>query len=77
MMPRYYFHLTRGRERIEDTAGVDLAGDDEARLVARDVLGETAAGNADQLHDFAGWTVEITDGSGRVVDSIPLDPFLI
>lgn len=71
-MPRYHFHLKRGAERIDDGIGVDLPDDGAARAVAKEVVAEQLARHESGVGDLEGWQLEIVDGSGRPVATIPL-----
>lgn len=65
-MPRYFFHR-RSDDFVEDTEGVDLPGEVEAREeavdAAREILaervrrGEVVDGHAFEVHDEAGTKV--------------------
>ena len=71
-MARYYFHLTDGKQTIDDAEGLELAGEaaarEEARLFARDL----ATGKLMTDRDWSGWRVAIADEAGRPVDSVPI-----
>lgn len=71
-MPRYHFHLKRGAERIDDAIGVDLPDDAAAHAVAREVVAEQLARHEGGVGDLDGWQLEIADGTGRPVATIPL-----
>ena len=69
-MPLFYFHLRDGAQYVPDETGVDLDGLPEARQEAiksaRDIL-------ADQLRAgeaLDGQLIEITDASGRILDTV-------
>src|SRR5262249_37354276 len=71
-MPRYYFHLTDGKQVLNNHKGIDLSGNaaarDDALALARDLkLGAVMPG-----WDWSGWFVTIVDGHGHKVDEVPI-----
>lgn len=72
-MPRYYFHLVRDGERIPDDEGADLQPEEVQPDVMLRVL-QNLRGSEDPalVDDWRGWSVEITDAAGRVVQIILL-----
>jgi len=71
-MARFYFHLTDGKQTLDDADGLELAGEaaarEEARLFARDL----AMGKLMSNRNWSGWTVTIADEQGRPLDSVPI-----
>jgi hypothetical protein len=71
-MPRYYFHLTDGRETLKNQRGLDLPGNaaarEEAIILARDLKhGKVMPGRS-----WAGWLVTVTDEHGHQVESVAI-----
>jgi hypothetical protein len=68
-VPRYFLNLTDGQQVVEDPEGLELAGEaaarEEASVLARDLIQH-------QDGDWSGWTITITDESGRQIDSVPV-----
>ncbi len=69
-MPRYFFNIVvRGRKAIPDPEGDELAGDKEARelarIIARDMLDRRHLVQA--RRGLEHWAFEITNGNGRKV----------
>lgn len=71
-MPRYFFHLTDGREFIRDEDGVEIDGPSGLDDCARRAVREIVADNPDV--DWNGWTVEVTDQGERILLRLPLSP---
>jgi hypothetical protein len=71
-MPRYYFHLTDGREDLDPHRGTELAGNaaarEEALVLARDLRdGKMFAGR-----NWDGWFIKIVDQHGDQIDTVPI-----
>lgn len=69
-MPTFFFHIRNGGELTEDPDGSDLpdlaAARAEALVAAREVAAERVkAGMA-----VIGWSIEVTDGDGRVLAAV-------
>jgi hypothetical protein len=76
-MPRYFFHIHDGGERLEDHCGADLpdlaAARREARSMARCLLGDLK----DIGDSVDGQTIEICDEQGTSLAEVSLkDGFL-
>ena len=73
VMPRYYFNLLDGRERIIDPDGVDLGTDqfpvEHVLRVLEELRAEEDPGVVDEWH---GWRLEIVDTRGRRVHVVAL-----
>jgi hypothetical protein len=71
-MPRYYFHLTNGKQVLNNHKGIDLAGNaaarDDALVLARDLK----HGGLMPGWNWAGWFVAIMDDHGHKVDEISI-----
>jgi hypothetical protein len=73
-MPRYFFHISRGKHTFTDSAGVELIGIAAARAHAttqiRDMRASVPAG---RLQDWSGWTMTAVDTKGKTVLEIGFD----
>jgi hypothetical protein len=70
-MPRYYFHLVRDDERIPDDDGAELNPEDLRPDLLLRLLQTIRTGEDPSLvEEWHGWSVEITDEAGRVVQVI-------
>jgi hypothetical protein len=71
-MPRYYFHLTDGKQVLNNHKGIDLPGPAAARtdaeVLARDLRHDAAMPG----WDWTGWFVVIIDERGHKVDELPI-----
>jgi hypothetical protein len=52
-MPRFFFHIVHGNDRLDDVTGVDLAGEQAAFDHAVDILPTLLRTSAGQELDFA------------------------
>ncbi|CCM75127.1 DUF6894 family protein [Rhizobium mesoamericanum] len=70
-MTRYFFHVRDGDDLVEDTEGVELwdstSAREEAIRAAREMLAEKLLSG----ERVDGELFEVTDESGRVVETIP------
>jgi hypothetical protein len=66
-MPRYYFHLVDGDQRIADERGEVLESEDLRPEILLHGLEKIRARSETLIDDWMGWSVEITDEGGRVV----------
>jgi hypothetical protein len=71
-MPRYYFHLVRGSERINDEEGETLDPDDLCPEILLNGLERLPSGT---LHEWNGWSVEIRDEAGQLIQVLPFADF--
>jgi hypothetical protein len=71
-MPRYYFHLTDGKQVLNNHKGIDLAGNAAARDDAIALARGLKAGNAMPGFDWAGWFVSVADEHGHKVDEVSI-----
>jgi hypothetical protein len=70
-MPRYYFHLVKGDRRIPDLEGIDLYPEElrpDALLQIFQELRSTEEPNL--VEDWRGWSLEIADAAGQVLQII-------
>jgi hypothetical protein len=70
---RLFFHLVGSHDTICDLGGVEAADLEEARTEALRALAEMRLEDPSAPQDWSGWTLSITDSSGRVVLSLTLD----
>jgi hypothetical protein len=70
---RWYFNLTDGIDIIHDNEGVEVSCPDEAFLHARRAVEELSNDDSRASSEWQGWWLEIVDGSGVSVKSLPLD----
>jgi hypothetical protein len=75
-MPRYYFHLTDGKETVKNPEGMDLPGTaaarEEAMVLARDLKhGKVMPGRS-----WNGWLVSVVDQHGHQVEAVPIADLL-
>lgn len=70
-MPKYYFHIRKGKELEVDDMGTDFASLElavsDAKLAAREMISELVI--AGEILD--GQQFEITDNRGEVVATVP------
>lgn len=70
-MARYFFHLTNGKDVLNNHKGMDFPGNAAARegaaTLARDLRHDTMKG-----WNWAGWFVKVVDEHGHKVDEVPV-----
>jgi hypothetical protein len=71
-MPRYFFHLTDGKQVLNNHKGVDLAGNAAARADAVVLANNLKHGAVMPGFDWADWFVTIVDGHGHKVDEVSI-----
>jgi len=71
-MPRYYFHLTDGKNVLNNHKGVDLPGNAAARENAVDLARDLRLGETMPGWNWAGWFVVVMDQRGHKVDEVPI-----
>jgi hypothetical protein len=71
-MPRYYFHLTDGKEVLTNHKGLDLPGNAAAREEALVLARDLKQGKVMPGWNWDGWLVSIVDQHGHKVDSVPI-----
>jgi hypothetical protein len=72
MKSRFFFHLSKGEQRLIDRMGFELT---EEMALSRAVL-KIIVGRWARMTDVSlwqGWSVEIVDAAGRTVQIIALD----
>ena len=72
-MPRYYFHLSDGKQVLNNHKGIDLSGNAAAREDALVLARNLKHGAAMPGRDWSGWFVMILDAHGRKVDEVPIE----
>jgi hypothetical protein len=72
LMPRYYFHLTNGRDVLSNHKGVDLPGNAAARTDAVALARNLQGGAAMPGWEWTGWFVAIVDQHGKKIDEVPI-----
>jgi hypothetical protein len=70
---RLYFHLVASRATIQDLEGIEVADPGQAQTEALRLLAEMRQEDPSARLDWSGWTMRVTEGSGRVVLSLDLD----
>lgn len=70
---RYYFNLAKDGERITDEEGVELQPNDLQHDVMLRVVQSLRSSEApDLVEDWRGWSVEVTDEAGDIVQVVRL-----
>jgi hypothetical protein len=71
-MPRYYFHLTNGKNVLSNHQGIDLAGNAAARADALALANDLRQGVKMPGWKWDGWFVAIMDQHGHKIDEVPI-----
>jgi uncharacterized protein DUF6894 len=71
-MPRYYFHLTDGKEILSNQKSLDLPGDAAAREDAMVLARDLKRGRVMADRDWAGWLVTVVDEHGHEIESVAI-----
>jgi hypothetical protein len=71
-MPRYYFHLTDGKQVLNNHKGIDLSGNAAAREDALALTRNLKHGAVMPGWNWTGWFVVIVDQHGHKVDEVPI-----
>jgi hypothetical protein len=74
MMPRYFFNMVKGVERVADVKGIELENEAIEAVEWHDLLEEIKLESPDLFQEREGWSLEIVDEGGSVVQVIPLEP---
>lgn len=74
MMPRYFFNMVKGVERVADVKGIELENEALEAVGWHDLLEEIKLESPDLFQEREGWSLEIVDEGGSVVQLIPLEP---
>lgn len=70
-MPRYYFEVTDGKQRLRPPHGIDLLGNAAAREEAVRLAYDLK--RAEAHRDWDGWFIKVTDSHGHSIDTVPID----
>ena len=70
---RLYFHLVASRNMVLDLEGVEVTDPGQAQTEALRLLAEMRQKEPSARQDWSGWTMRVTESSGRVVLSLNLD----
>ena len=73
MASRYYFNLTDGDEVIRDEDGLEVPDVRMALIHAFEAIEELRHEDASPSSEWHGWRLDIVDGSGNLIQSLPLD----
>jgi uncharacterized protein DUF6894 len=74
LMPaRYYFHLTNGEEVMRDEDGIEAPDARTALIHAFEAIAELRQDDTAASSEWQGWRLDIIDGSGNLIHSLPLD----
>ena len=68
-MPRYFFHLSDGKQVLNNHKGIDLSGNAAAREDALVLARDLKHGAVMPGWDWGGWFVMIVDAHGRKVST--------
>jgi hypothetical protein len=70
---RLFIHLVDSQDTIHDLEGVEVTDLEQARTEAIRALADMRQEDPSAPQAWSGWTLRLTDGSGRVVLSFGLD----
>jgi hypothetical protein len=71
-MPRYYFHLTDGKQVIKTHEGLELPGNAAAREEAARLARQLKQDDVLPDRKWDDWFVTIVDQHGKRVDTVPI-----
>ncbi|WP_445501125.1 DUF6894 family protein [Microvirga sp. G4-2] len=71
---RCYFHLVRYHDAIFDETGIEVTDLKAAETEALKAIDELREEDSAANEDWQEWQLNVTDRSGQVLLSIPLDP---
>ena len=72
-MPRCFFHIVRGEARIPDPDGINIAESHMASLRGGKTVSEMLETIPELFEGWEGWSVEIVDELGTVVQTFTLE----
>lgn len=72
MAKRFYFHLFKADQRLDDRTGFELSDETAVWRETLKIIHERWPGTMD-LGQWRGWSVKVVDGCGRIVRIIALD----
>lgn len=73
MPSRYYFNLTDGDEVIRDEDGIEVPDVRVALIHAFEAIEELRGEDISFSGEWQGWRLDVVDGSGNLIQSLPLD----
>jgi hypothetical protein len=73
MHSRFYFHLTNGEDVIGDEVGAPAADVHAAVSYALEAIEQLRAEDPSVVAEWLGWTLEVTDEMGRIIETFSLD----
>ncbi|MCB8823037.1 DUF6894 family protein [Microvirga rosea] len=73
---RCYFNLIDNYEKILDHDGIEVTDLDQARVQAIKAIEELLEEEEEFAEDWRNWTLEVTNETGKVLLSIPLNSIL-
>lgn len=73
---RCYFHLVNSHEKILDEEGVDVSDLEAVRCFALQAIHEIREEAIQLDASWQGWRLDVVDGGGSVLLSLPLEPTL-
>ena len=73
---RLYFDLTNSEQTIPDVHGIEVAGVEQARRAALEMIQQLRDDDPAMAQDWSGWTLRAVDAAGEVVFAIALDGIL-
>ncbi|MFC5485605.1 DUF6894 family protein [Microvirga aerilata] len=73
MLSRFHVHLNNGEDVIRDEEGILVSDIDAALIAAMEVIQKLRAQDDVSAAEWQGWRLEITDGAGKVTESLSLD----
>jgi hypothetical protein len=71
-MPRFFFHMVHGNDRLDDVTGVELAGEQPAFDHAVDILQRLLRTPAGQELDST-YLLEVADAHGNYLFPVTMD----
>ena len=71
-MARYFFHLTDGKQVLNNHKGIDLPGPAAAREDAVRLAADLRHGAVMPGFHWDGWFVTVADEHGHEVDQVPI-----
>jgi len=74
-MPRYFFHIRHGWDRVPDEEGMEFPDLDRAEVEGYASARDLAAADPCAVHNFPAYAVEVADEDGTVLSRIKIEPF--
>jgi hypothetical protein len=76
-MARFYFHVHDGSHAFLDDGGLDLPSEAAALTEARQAAWALIYDLRHEVSDWSTWSVQVTDGTGRSLSTLPFDDLLV